>query len=157
VPASRRRRSLSTSHSGETVNVLTVDANPLISALLRGEAARALFSPRIHFFTTMRTTWEVARYLPELAAELARRGARLDERRLLADFHAMPIVPLPDTFYESQMPEARRLIEARDPYDVDILALTLRLGVPLWTNDLDLLSLREIRALTTAELLAALR
>jgi predicted nucleic acid-binding protein len=147
----------STSSSGDRVNVLTVDANPLISALLRGEAARALFSPRIHFFTTLSTTWEVARYLPELAAELARRGARLNETRLLADFHAMPIVPLPDTFYQSHIAAAHRLIGARDPHDVDILALTLRLGVPLWTNDHDLLSLREVRALTTAELLAALR
>jgi predicted nucleic acid-binding protein len=53
------------------------------------------------------------------------------------------------------MAEARRLIEWRDPDDVEILALTLQLKVPLWSNDNDFEGC-GIERLTTAELLRTL-
>ena len=39
--------------------------------------------------------------------------------------------------YRSQCTEARKRIGDRDPNDADLLALTLTLGCPLWSNDHD--------------------
>ena len=142
------------SSSGDVGPVLAVDANVLLSSLLRGASLRVLTCPRLMFFTTLRTTWEVARSLPQIARRSALRGAWLGEAELEADLHRLPIIPLPDSFYGSCVARARELIERRDPSDIDILALTLKLDVPLWTNDRDLTDLAAIRTLTTAEMIA---
>jgi predicted nucleic acid-binding protein len=146
----------STSTSGAVGSVLAVDANILISALRRGKAMRLLTSPRLVFLTTIRTTWEVERYLPTLASELSARAVVVDHVQLRERFHSLPLVALPESFYSALLPEARRLIERRDPTDADILALTLRVSVPLWTNDHHFDGIAEIRTVTTAELLALL-
>jgi len=147
----------STSTAGASGSVFAVDANALIAALLRGKAMRIVTAPRLAFFTTVRTTWEVERYLPELAAELSRRGVRIEAEEVRATFRSLPIVALPESFYESQLAQARSLMEARDPDDVDILALALRLQVPLWTNDRHFRGLSGVQALTTVDMLSVLQ
>ena len=44
------------------------------------------------------------------------------------------------------------IVEQRDPDDVEVLALTLRLGVPLWSNDRDFEG-TSVELFTTAQLL----
>ena len=46
---------------------LVVDANIFISALIGGKAAELLFNPNFDLLTTERTTWEVKKYIPQLA------------------------------------------------------------------------------------------
>ncbi len=46
---------------------LVVDANIFISALIGGKAAELLFNPNFDLLTAERTTWEVKKYLPQLA------------------------------------------------------------------------------------------
>ena len=46
---------------------LVVDANIFISALIGGKAAEILFNPNFDLLTTERTTWEVKKYIPQLA------------------------------------------------------------------------------------------
>jgi len=46
---------------------LVVDANIFISALIGGKTAELLFNPDFVLLTTERTTWEVKKYLPQLA------------------------------------------------------------------------------------------
>ena len=46
---------------------LVVDANIFISALIGGKAGELLFNPNFDLLTTERTTWEVKKYLPQLA------------------------------------------------------------------------------------------
>jgi len=53
------------------------------------------------------------------------------------------------------MSKARRQIEGRDPDDVEILALTLQLKLPLWSNDDDFENC-GIERFTTAEILSKL-
>lgn len=115
-----------------------------------------LACPHITFYTTVRTTWEVERFIPALASFLSGRGIPITEMQLLRRFRALPLVALQDAVYRSQIPLAKKLITRRDPRDVDILALTLRLGFPLWTHDRDFEGIAQIRTVTTAELLAAL-
>jgi predicted nucleic acid-binding protein len=53
------------------------------------------------------------------------------------------------------MAEARKLIGGRDPDDIGILALTLFMKIPLWSNDNDFEGC-GIERLTTAEILSKL-
>ena len=46
---------------------LVVDANIFISALIGGKTAELLFNPDFDLLTTERTTWEVKKYIPQLA------------------------------------------------------------------------------------------
>ena len=115
---------------------------------------RVLTSPRLTFFTTVRTTWEVERFVPRLAVLLEQRGIHTTEVQLIDRFKALRLIAVQDSFYRRQIALARRLIAQRDPRDVDILALTLRLNIPLWTHDRDFEGIPHIRVVTTAELLA---
>ncbi len=112
--------------------LIVVDANVMLSALLGGHAARLIVHPAVQFVTTERTTWEVKKYIPCVAAKL-----RLDEADILEAFEAMPIVAYQPAVYDRCLPEAQRLIGARDPKDVDILALAFALDAPLWSSDRD--------------------
>ena len=67
----------------------------------------------------------------------------------------LPVTKVARTEYAVQLPEARRRIGRRDPDDVEILALALHLGVPIWSNDNDFED-AGIAWYTTARLLAAL-
>lgn len=54
--------------------------------------------------------------------------------------------------YQGEIPEARRRLENRDPDDVELLALALALGIPVWSNDNDFED-AAVEWYTTAELL----
>jgi predicted nucleic acid-binding protein len=68
----------------------------------------------------------------------------------------MPVTVVEAAQYESSLPQARKLIGRRDPDDVEILALALHLGIPLWSNDKDFQE-TGIELLTTEALLRRLR
>lgn len=118
---------------------LVIDANPIISALLGRTAREVLACGRYVFFSTQYTLFEVARYLPRLAKRLD-----IAELDLFREYQLLPIVACQPGEYDAQLAEARRMIEARDPKDVPILALTLALRCPLWSEDRD--PLRRCRA-----------
>ncbi|WP_279221023.1 PIN domain-containing protein [Desulfofundulus salinus] len=44
----------------------------------------------------------------------------------------------------------------RDPEDVELVALALALKCPVWSNDNDLVELKQIKTYTTAEMLCIL-
>lgn len=130
---------------------LIVDANPLISALLGGAARRVIFSGRFSFHSTQHTLFEVEKYLSWLARKLDR-----SELDLFREFQLLPVTAYQPIEYESMLSNASLLIGNRDPKDVPVLALTLQLGYPLWTEDRDFDGLPGILVRRTAELLASL-
>lgn len=94
---------------------------------------------------------EIARHLPRLAEK-----RRLDLALLLAALQVMPLDWKPAAEYDSHRGEAQRRISARDPDDWPTLALALKLGVPIWSQDEDFAS-TGVEVVTTGELLDALR
>ena len=58
--------------------------------------------------------------------------------------------------YEDQRHEAERRIAQRDPDDWPTVALALKLGLPVWSQDKDLTD-AGVDVLTTGDLLDALR
>lgn len=126
---------------------LVADANPLISALLGGQAFQLLFSGLLRCVTTERTTWEVKRYIPMISEQ-----SGVPEAEVLALFEMFPLIAYQSSFYEDHITLATERIGKRDPKDIDILALTYRLKTPLWTADRDLRDLADIQTVTTGEL-----
>jgi len=130
---------------------LVADANVLLSAVLGGRARAVLEHPRITEVLTAETTLaEVQEYAAQLAAK----------KHLSLDVVLMAVVTLPVNVvqredYEKSIAEARRRIGRRDPDDVELLALALHTGLPLWSNDNDFEDV-GIEWYTTAELLARL-
>lgn len=130
---------------------LVADAkfNVLLSAVLGGNAKAVLQHPEVEeVFTSHVTMGEGEEYVPILARK---KGLSLDI--LLLALAAVTVVEPTD--YPSAIPEARKLIGRRDPDDVDILALTLHLELPLWSNDNDFEG-TGVDWYTTAELLKKL-
>ena len=127
---------------------LVVDANIFISALIGGKAAELLFNPNFELLTTERTTWEVKKYLPELAAYTEKCPADL-----LLLFELIPVRACQSKEYETSVSTAQLFVGNRDPFDVDILALTLETGVPLWSNDSDFEEIEKITLLKTKDII----
>ena len=130
---------------------LVVDANPIVSALLGGAAREVIFSRKFSLNSTQHTLFEVAKYLPRFAAKVGR-----PELEVFRAFQFLPILAHQPHEYHFSVPTAQALIGGRDPKDVDILALTLYLGCPLWTQDRDFEDLPGISVRKTADLLALL-
>lgn len=110
---------------------LVADANVLLAAVLGGRAKAVLQHPEIEELLTPETTLaEVQEYAVVLAKK---KGLSLDT--LLLAVAALPVSVVEEAVYASELPQARKLIAQRDPDDVDVLALALHLGLPVWSND----------------------
>lgn len=128
---------------------LVVDANPIISALLGGNAKRLFFESDITEFAVADTAIEEVRhYLPRMAEKL---GGSLEFLAYALDL--LPLAICSPKIYRRSLKTARIQIAHRDQGDVEILALALALKRPLWTNDKDF-GATTAQTLTTAELLA---
>lgn len=127
---------------------LVVDANPILAALLGGQARRVFFEAPIRELAVPETVVsEVREHLPRLALKLGSAPAFLE--------YALNLLPLrqyPARAYRASLAEARSRIGKRDPDDVDALALALHLDVPVWSNDRDFEG-AGIEWLTTTEVL----
>lgn len=130
---------------------LAADANVLLSSVLGGRARLVLDHPEIdEVLTTEATFAEVREY-----ALLLGRKKKLAPDAILLAVAALPVTIISREVYEDEIAEARRLIEGRDPDDVEILALTLHMKIPLWSNDNDF-ERCGIERYTTAEILRRL-
>jgi predicted nucleic acid-binding protein len=142
---------LRTSSASNDVEKLVVDANPILSGLIGGAALRVFWNPAVReFATTEHTLQEVIEYAPELARKAGR-----PEELLLLDLKLLPLVVYSRRDYHGQLREARRRIGKRDPDDVDLLALALKLEAAVWSNDRDYAT-AGVAWYTTARLLARL-
>lgn len=127
---------------------LVVDANAILSATIGGRALKIFLSlSATDFAVTEEVIREVKEYLPILADK---RGLQTPE--MLAILALLPLTQHPKALYEAHLPQARKLIGARDPDDVETAALALALNAPIWTNDRDFEGL-GIKIYTTAALL----
>ena len=130
------------------IESLVVDANPLLSALLGGQARDVLFSRKIIFLSSQHTLFEVEKYLPRVAKRIGRA-----ELNLWREFQLLPVIAVQPREYDSELKRATELIGQRDLQDVHVLALALSLGLPIWTEDRDFSGLPHVSVHNTADLL----
>jgi predicted nucleic acid-binding protein len=117
-----------------------------------GGRARLVFDhPEIEEVVTTEATFaEVREY-----ALLLGRKKKIAPDTLMLTVAALPVSIVSPEVYADAMAEARRLIGSRDPDDIEILALTLHMKIPLWSNDNDFEGC-GIERFTTAEILSKL-
>ena len=128
---------------------LVVDANPILAALLGVMARRIFFETDIQQFAVPEATiTEVRGFLPRAGLKVG-----TETRTLEYALDLLPLRPYAARTYRQSIAEASRRISKRDPKDVDVLAPTLHLGLPLWSNDRDF-EKAGVECLTTARLLA---
>jgi predicted nucleic acid-binding protein len=131
---------------------LVVDANPIISGLLGGTALRVFWSPALkELATTEFIVNEVLSYLPRLAEKVS-----VPEEILRLTVELLPLTIYGEAFYRGCLTEAKKRIGERDSKDVDLLALALKLGHPVWSNDRDFEG-TGVTLFTTANLLKQIR
>ena len=116
----------------EKKRIIVVDANPLLSALLGGKARAIILSGLFRFVTTEHTTWEVKKYIPSISEKSA-----VPEKDIFFAFDRFPILTFHQKDYIDVMQKSASLIGDRDRKDVDVLALALKLGQPIWSDDKD--------------------
>ena len=130
---------------------LAADANVLLSAVLGGRARAVLDHPTVEEVLTETTLAELQEYEPVLSKK-----KRLSADLVLLAVATLPVTVVDSSVYARSVSEARRRIGRRDPDDIDILALALHLGLPIWSNDNDF-EVAGVEWYTTADLLARLR
>ncbi len=132
---------MSTAPVAPVRKALVLDANILIRAVLGRRVLPLLeiYAGRVHFLAPEMAYAEASAHLPEI---LTRRGlapqqavTSLVEQTL----GRLPVLvtPVPHEVYGDLEPEARRRLSGRDEADWPVLALALRLGCPIWTEDQD--------------------
>ncbi len=94
---------------------------------------------------------EIIRHIPRLADKRT-----LDATTLFAALRAMPTEWKPPEAYADRFKEATERMAARDPDDSPTVALALKMGLPVWSQDKDLGDI-GVQVLTTGEPLDALR
>jgi predicted nucleic acid-binding protein len=128
---------------------LVVDANPILSALLGGASRRIFFESGVRLFAVPgMVPQEVRSHIPALARKLGLKAEFLEY-----SLDVLPLTIFERKEYRTNVLQARRLIEHRDPDDVDVLALALNLRIPLWSNDRDF-ERTHVEILSTARLLS---
>ena len=138
--------------AGDGTGYFLTDANVLLSAVLGGRARAVLEHSNVEeVFTAEATLAEVQEYAPALA-----KNKRRSTDLVLLAVATLPVTALDSSVYARSVAEVRRRIGRRDPNDIDILALALHFGLPLWSNDNDF-EVAGIEWHTTADLLARFR
>ncbi len=127
---------------------IAVDAQPFFSALLGGIARKIFFDPRFKFITTDFTLSEVKKYLHFIAEKSGKEG-----KDILQALELLPVTSYRQKHYQQKRLIAEQLIEARDPKDVDVLALVLTTQAILWTEDKDFDDIPGILIVHTRDLL----
>ncbi len=121
--------------------------------LLGGAAVRVFVGSGrgvAEFAVAQHTHQEVRNFIPELARQLEEEPDQLGLVLAL-----LPLELYPKQSYEDHLEEAKQRIAHRDPDDVDVLALALKLQCPLWSNDKDF-DEAGVTRYTTAQLLRQL-
>ena len=110
---------------------VAADSNVLLSAIA-GKAASRVFESDLVIVTTDVNVAEVLEYVPEFAARYG-----VAEELLLDVFELLPIEIYSKRQYSTHLFAARAFLAGRDPDDLPLAALALKLGIPVWSNDRD--------------------
>jgi predicted nucleic acid-binding protein len=117
---------------------------------LAGRATEKVFFQPITIYTTEFTVREIEKYLPRFCERYGVPMKDVEE-----ELNNLEVIVKRKPFYKDTYAKAEKLIGQRDPYDVDVLALALKLNIPIWSNDNDFKGM-PVPRYTTAQLLRRL-
>jgi len=126
------------------------DADVLLSAAIGKAALRVFTLHHVEVHVARFNADEVLEYLPKLAEKYG-----LPADLVALQWRLLPLCTHEQADYARCLAGARRDLATRDPDDAHPLALDRALGLPLWSNDKDLLG-HDVECFATARLLAVL-
>lgn len=130
---------------------LAVDANVILSAVAGKAALRVFLREDIEILTTQFNIDEVRQYLSVIAGQYS-----LSEELLESQLKLLPLKIYSRHFYEGFIKEASNKLSGRDEDDIDLLALAIKLDIPVWSNDGDFKD-SGVDVYTTSKLLKTLK
>ena len=126
---------------------LVADANVILSAVIGKAALKIFTNTDIKIITTQFNIGETLEYLPRLAEKYELKLEILESQLKL-----LSLVVYQKEFYEDKLKIAFKKVGEIDPEDIDLLALAIKLNLPIWSNDKDFKKAR-VEVFTTAEVL----
>lgn len=130
---------------------LAADANVILSATAGKAALRIFLKKEIEIVTTEFNIDEVREYLGAIAEQYS-----LSEEVLESQLRLLPLTTYPRHFYKDLLTKAAMKLSGRDEDDIELLALAMKLEIPIWSNDNDFKD-SGIEIYTTARLLKILK
>jgi len=130
---------------------LAADANVILSAVAGKAALRVFLKENIDIVTTRFNIDEVREYLDVIAEQYG-----ISKEILESQLKLLPLKIYPRHFYEDLIQKAAQKLSGRDEDDMELLALAMKLRVPVWSNDRDFQH-SGIDFFTTAKLLKILK
>jgi predicted nucleic acid-binding protein len=112
------------------IKKIAADANVTLSAIAGKAALRVFLMDGIEIVTTEFNVDEVREYIGVIADKYG-----LEEEVLESQLKLLPIRKYKQIFYEDFLVAAAKRLAERDEDDVELLALSLKLKVPVWSND----------------------
>ena len=112
------------------IRKLAADANVLLSAIAGKAALRVFLLEGLEITTTEFNINEVRDYLGVIAEKYS-----LSEELLESQLKLLPVRIYAQKFYEDFLHAASKRLAEHDEDDIQLLALSLKLKVPVWSND----------------------
>ena len=109
---------------------LAADANVILSAVAGKAALRVFLLEGIEIATTEFNIGEVREYISVIADKYG-----LSEEILESQLKLLPLRIYQQEFYAAFLNIASKKLAESDEDDVELLALSLKLKVPVWSND----------------------
>jgi predicted nucleic acid-binding protein len=129
---------------------LAADANVILSAVAGKAALRVFLEKDIEIVTTQFNIDEVKEYLSVIAEKY-----ELREEILESQLKLLPLRIYQQNYYKDFLHAAARRLSGKDEDDVELLALSIKLKIPVWSNDRDFKNM-GVEVYTTATLLKLL-
>ncbi|MEW6214003.1 MAG: PIN domain-containing protein [Nitrospirota bacterium] len=130
---------------------LAADANVILSAVAGKAALRVFLQKDIEIVTTQFNIDEVREYLSIIAAKY-----ELREEILESQLKLLPLRIYQQGFYKDFLHIASKRLSEKDEDDIELLALAMKLKIPVWSNDRDFKN-SGVEVYTTAMLLKILK
>lgn len=130
---------------------LAADANLILSAVAGKAALRVFLQEDIGIVTTQFNIDEVRKYLNVIADKYD-----LSIEVLELQLNLLPLKIYQRQHYSGSIPKASKKLSGIDEDDIELLALAMKLKVPVWSNDRDFRN-AGVKVYTTARLLKALK
>lgn len=129
---------------------LAADANVILSAIAGKAALRIFLEEDIEIVTTQFNIDEVREYISVIAEKYA-----LSEEILESQLKLLPLKIYQQSFYRGSLHSASIRLSEKDEDDIELLALSMKLNIPNWSNDRDFKN-AGAEVYTTAKLLKIL-
>ena len=132
--------------------IFIIDSNILISALIKDSITRKILVESGWIFFYPEIAFHEIRKYQELILE----KSRMNEEEYLQVLRRLlkHIILVPQEQFNSKILDAKNLMGERDPNDVVFLALAMSINnSKIWSNDNDLSEQKEIKVLTTKDII----